>query len=70
MNNQKLPSPPMPAPGDRAQARDMVEASAQDAVLRQHQEKRLARLFMHAGDHADDCYLRDLMTRYRGLVLS
>lgn len=70
MNNQKSPSSPMPAHGDSALARDMVAATAQDAVLRQHQEKRLARLFMHAGDHADDRYLRDLVARYRGLIPS
>ena len=70
MNNQKSTSSSMPAYGDSALTRDMVAASAQDAVLRQHQEKRLARLFLHAGDHADDRYLRDLMARYRGLIPS
>ena len=41
-------------------------ARVPDAVLQQHQQARLARLFRHAGDNADDRYLRELLTRYRG----
>ncbi|MDO8252777.1 MAG: hypothetical protein Q7T78_24080 [Rhodoferax sp.] len=49
---------PAPAP---------LDASAQAAMLRQHHRERLARLFRHAGESADDRYLLDLMTRHRGL---
>jgi uncharacterized protein YfeS len=45
-------------------------ANAQEAALRQYHRERLARLFRHIGDNADDRYLLDLMTHYRGLEAS
>lgn len=44
-----------------------ADPKAQEAALRQHHQQRLARLFRHVGESADDRYLLDLMTRYRGL---
>ncbi|MDO8767110.1 MAG: hypothetical protein Q7K57_00060 [Burkholderiaceae bacterium] len=61
-----------PLPLERSQAGAPLapalrDASAQAAMLRQHHRERLARLFRHAGESADDRYLLDLVTRYRGL---
>ena len=44
------------------------DLQAQEAALRQHHQERLARLFRHVGDAADDRHLQDLMVRYRGLA--
>lgn len=45
------------------------DAGVQPATLRQHQHERLASLFRRAGEGADDRYLLDMMTRYRGIEL-
>lgn len=58
---------PLPQEQAKAGVRVPLDASAQAATLRQHQHERLARLFRHAGESADDRYLLDLVTRYRGL---
>ena len=54
--------PPSPLPTNPAPA----PAQVPDAALQQRQQARLARLFRHVGDNADDRYLRELLTRYRG----
>ncbi len=48
--------------------RDQLEVNdlqTQEAALRLHHHERLARLFRHVSDNADDRYLRDIVTRYR-----
>ena len=47
-----------------------ADIKADEVALRQHHQARMARLFRHGGNSADDCYLRDLMTRYRGVLPS
>lgn len=47
-----------------------ADLKAQEAALRQHHTVRLARLFRHIGESAEDRYLMDIMTRYRGLEQS
>lgn len=44
-----------------------VGLQAQEAVLRQHHRERLARLFRRVGEGADDRYLLEIMTQYRGV---
>ena len=44
-----------------------ADLKAQEGALRQHHKERLTRLFRHIGESADDHYLMDIMTRYRGL---
>lgn len=44
-----------------------TDVHGQEAALRQHHQERLARLFRHVGEGADDRYLCDLMARYRGV---
>lgn len=61
-----------PLPLERSQAGAPLaptqpDANTQVVKLRQHHRERLARLFRHAGESADDRYLLDLITRYRGL---
>ncbi|WP_296447249.1 hypothetical protein [Rhodoferax sp. UBA5149] len=43
-----------------------VDLQAQKTALRQYHQERLARLFRHIGNSADDRYLLDIMSRYRG----
>jgi len=50
--------------------RAALDTSTQAATLRQHQQERLAHLFRRAGESADDRYLLDMMTRYRGIETS
>lgn len=57
-----MTQPPLPLLTEQAPVR------APDAALQQHQLARLARLFRHVGDNADDRFLRELLIRYRGLA--
>ncbi|MEO8119006.1 MAG: hypothetical protein ABI606_06755 [Rhodoferax sp.] len=65
--SDKSPLPQEQAKADVLPARAPLDASVQAATLRQHQHERLARLFRRAGEGADDRYLLDTMTRYRGI---
>lgn len=70
MNDKNRPVPLDQVRAGVLPAPALLDASAQAVTLRQHQRERLARLFRHAGDGADDRYLLNLMTRYRGLEAS
>ena len=67
MTHQPSLPQPFQTHDENALTSDMVAARAQVAFLYENQQTRLARLFRHVGDNADDLYLRDLMIRYRGL---
>jgi hypothetical protein len=65
MKKQAPPLPPENATADMTRTRDLLDAEAQDAGIRQHHRGRLARLFRLHCANADDQYLLDLVTRYR-----
>lgn len=46
-----------------------ADLMAQEAARRRHHKERLAQLFRHATDGAEDCHLRELIVRYRGAEL-
>jgi hypothetical protein len=70
MNDKHLSLSPDQGKAGVQSAPALPDANTQMLKLRQHHLERMARLFRHAGESADDRYLRDLMTRYRGLESS
>lgn len=67
MNRQQPHLPLAPAKAGMTLACDLLDTEEQKAALRQHHQERLSRLFRLVGESADDRYLLDIMTRYRGM---